>query len=182
LFTFGPTFSNFNRSLFVFPKQRKEDFHDVDGSDSEEEYYDENDHDDSDHDEESDEDTSYDTTRNKDVPSFLEALRILSHPDYHLVDAYPTDPHFASKVYAIAVAILISSATAECSSSAIKRVNTGIARTVGSLLLLLLSWEFYNLWTKSALLTCLQRRQWNYQKHFCKLTFFTNQTLSFPYS
>ena len=43
--------------------------------------YDENDHDDSDHDEESDEETSHDAERNKDVPSFLEALRIPSHPD-----------------------------------------------------------------------------------------------------
>ena len=100
LFTFAPSFSKFNRSLFVFPKERKEDFDDVDGSDSEEEYYDENNHDDSDHDEESDEDTSYDTAWNKDVPCFLEALRILSHPDYHLVDAYPT----LCKVYTIAVA------------------------------------------------------------------------------
>jgi hypothetical protein len=110
LFTFGPSFSKFNRSLFVFPKQRKEDFHDVDGSDSEEEY-DANDHDDSDHDEESDEDT-YDTTRNKDVPSFLEALRILSHPDYHLADAYPTDPHFVkcmrSRLRSLSVLPLLS--------------------------------------------------------------------------
>jgi hypothetical protein len=69
--------------LFVFPKERKKGRFspDVDGSDSEEEYYDENDHDDSDHDEESDEETSHDAERNKDVPSFLEALRILSHPD-----------------------------------------------------------------------------------------------------
>jgi hypothetical protein len=97
LFTFGPSFSKFNRSLFVFPKQRKEDFHDVDGSDSEEEY-DANDHDDSDHDEESDEDT-YD-------------LRILSHPDYHLADAYPTDPHFVkcmrSRLRSLSVLPLLS--------------------------------------------------------------------------
>jgi hypothetical protein len=80
-----------NRSLFVFPKERKEDFHDADGSDSEEESYDENDHDDLDHNEESDEETSNDAIRNKDVPSFLlETLSILSHPHYHLVDAYPT--------------------------------------------------------------------------------------------
>ena len=57
LFTFAPSFSKFNHSLFIFPKERKEDFHDIDGSDSEEEYYDENDNDDSDHNEESDEDT-----------------------------------------------------------------------------------------------------------------------------
>jgi hypothetical protein len=100
LFTFAPSFSKLNRSLFVFPKEREEDFHDAD---SEEEYYDENDHDDLDHNEESDEDTSYDAIRNKDVPSFLlEALRILSHSHYHLVDAYLT----LYKVYLQSVSVL----------------------------------------------------------------------------
>ena len=73
---------------FRFSKERKDDFHDVDDSASEEEYYE------NDHDEESDEDTSYDATRNKNVQYHLclrpwESCRIL-----HLVDAYPTDPHF----------------------------------------------------------------------------------------
>ena len=44
------------------------------------------------------------------------------NPDYHLVDAFPT----LCKVYAIAVAIPISSATAERSFSALKRVKTHI--------------------------------------------------------
>jgi hypothetical protein len=39
LFTFALSFSKFNRFLFVFLKERKEAFHNVDGSDSEEEYY-----------------------------------------------------------------------------------------------------------------------------------------------
>ena len=56
------------------------------------------------------------------MPSFVEALRILSYPDYHLVDAYPK----LCQVYAIAVAIPISSATAERSFSALKRVKTRI--------------------------------------------------------
>jgi hypothetical protein len=85
LSTFAPSFSKFNRFFLFFPKKERKKGRfspDVDVSDSEEElYYDENDHDDSDHDEESDEETSHDAERNKDVPSFLEALIILSHPD-----------------------------------------------------------------------------------------------------
>jgi ABC-type Zn2+ transport system substrate-binding protein/surface adhesin len=50
---------------FRFSKERKDDFHDVDDSASEEEYYE------NDHDEESDEDTSYDATRNKNVQYHL---------------------------------------------------------------------------------------------------------------
>ena len=48
LFTFAPSFPKFNRSFFDFPKERKEYFHDLGDSDSEEECYDDNDHDDSD--------------------------------------------------------------------------------------------------------------------------------------
>jgi hypothetical protein len=104
--------SSIYRSVFVFRKERKKDFHcHVDGSDSEEEYYDENDHDDLDHDEESDEDTSYDTTRRP-----RESCRILI---CHLGDACTL-----CKVYAIAIAIPISSATAKRSFSALKRVKT----------------------------------------------------------
>ena len=60
-----------------------------------------------DHEEEIDSESSDDGTaeepKDKDKPSFLEALRILLNPDYHLVDAFPT----LCKVYAIAVAIAI---------------------------------------------------------------------------
>ena len=122
LFTFAPSFSKFNRSLFNYPKQRKEYFYDLDDSDSEEESYDDNEHDESD----DDDDNADGVRENKDVPSFLEALKILAHPDYHLVDAYPT----LCKVYAIAVAIPISSATAERSFSALKRVKTRIQSTM----------------------------------------------------
>ena len=120
LFTFAPSFRMFNRSIFA--KESKEDVHDVDGSDSQQQY-DENDDLDSDHDDEIDEAIrANEAALNKDVPSFVEALKILSHPDYHLVDAYPT----LCQVYAIAVAIPISSATAERSFSALKRVKTRI--------------------------------------------------------
>ena len=56
----------------------------------------------------------------KEKSSFLEVLRILLHPDYHLVDAFP----ILCQVHAIAVAIPISSATAEQSFSALTRVKT----------------------------------------------------------
>jgi hypothetical protein len=123
LFTFAPSFPKFNRSLFA--QESNDDVHDANGSDSDsEQECDESDHLDSDHGQGRDEDTCSKeaATRNKDVPSFVEALRILSHPDYHLVDAYPT----LCQVYAIAVAIPISSATAERSFSALKRVKTRI--------------------------------------------------------
>ena len=76
------------------------------------------------------------------VPFFLEALKILAHPEYHLVDAYPT----LCKVYAIAVAIPISSATAEHSFSALKRVKTRIRSTtlqrrLEALLLMAVEWQ-----------------------------------------
>ena len=115
LFTFAPSFSKFNRSLFDYPKQRKEYFYDLDDSDFEEESYDDNDHDESD-----DDDDNPDRVREN--TDFLEAMKILAHPDYHLVNAYPT----LCKVYAIAVAIPISSAIAVHSFSALKRVKTRI--------------------------------------------------------
>ena len=58
----------------------------------------------------------------KQSPSFSDALKVLCHPDYHLVDAYPT----LCYAYSIVVAISISSATAERSFSALKRVKTRI--------------------------------------------------------
>ena len=63
-----------------------------------------------DHKEETDSESNDDGTaeepKDKDKPSFLEALRKLLNPDYHLVDAFPT----LCKVYAIAVAIPIKPA------------------------------------------------------------------------
>ena len=58
----------------------------------------------------------------KQSPSFSDALKVLCHPDYHLVDAYPT----LCYAYSIVVAIPISSATAERSFSALKRVKTRV--------------------------------------------------------
>ena len=106
-------------NLSIFANERKED-----GSDFPQEY-DENDadRDSDDHDDNRDEATSAnEKARDKDVPSFLEALNILLDPDYHLIDAYPT----LCQVYTISVGIPISSATAERSFSALKRVKTRI--------------------------------------------------------
>ena len=106
-------------NLSIFANERKED-----GSDFPQEY-DENDEDcdSDDHDDNRDEATSANEKAwDKDVSSFLEALNILLHPDYHLIDAYPT----LCQVYAISVGIPISSVTAERSFSALKRVKTRI--------------------------------------------------------
>ena len=59
---------------------------------------------------------------NKKIPSFSDALLLLCNPHYSLVDAYPT----LCRVYAIAVAIPVSSSTVERSFSALKRVKTRI--------------------------------------------------------
>ena len=59
----------------------------------------------------------------KKIPSFSDALLLLCNPDYSLVDAYPN----LCRVYAIiAVAIPVSSSTAERLFSALKRVKTRI--------------------------------------------------------
>ena len=58
----------------------------------------------------------------KKIPSFSDALLLLCNPDYSLVDAYPT----LCRVYAIAVAIPVSSSTAKRSFPALKRVKTRI--------------------------------------------------------
>ena len=52
-------------------------------------------------------------------PSYHDALRLLTYPQYHLVDAYP----LLCQVYSIALAIPISSCTAEISFSVLKRVK-----------------------------------------------------------
>ena len=62
----------------------------------------------------------------KKIPSFSDALLLLCNPDYSLVDAYPT----LCRVYAIAVAIPVSSSTAERSFSALKRVKTRIRSSI----------------------------------------------------
>ena len=58
----------------------------------------------------------------KQSPSFSDALKVVCHPDYHLVDAYPS----LCYAYSILVAIPVSSVTAERSFSALKRVKTRI--------------------------------------------------------
>ena len=52
--------------------------------------------------------------------SFYDALQVITNPTYHLVDAYP----ILCKVYAIAVAIPVTSCTAERTFSVLKRVKT----------------------------------------------------------
>ena len=59
-------------------------------------------------------------------PSFSDALQLLCHPTYHLMDAYP----ILGEVYAIAVAIPVSSSTAERSFSTLKRVKSRIRSTM----------------------------------------------------
>ena len=175
LFTFAPSFSKFNRSLFDFPKElkeREEYFHDLGDSDSEEECYDDNNHDDS---ENSDDDDNQpdEATPNKDVPSFLEALKILLHPAYHQVDAYPT----LCKVYAIAVAIPISSSTAECSFSALKRVKTRIRSTMlqgrlEALLLMAVERQTLQSLDKEPIIDMFAKTSKELTKALCKLTIF----------
>ena len=53
-------------------------------------------------------------------------LQGLTNPSYHLVDAYP----LLCKVYAIAVAIPVSSCTAELTFSVLKRVKSQFRITV----------------------------------------------------
>ena len=63
-------------------------------------------------------------------PSFYDALRLLTHPQYHLVDAYP----LFCQVYSIAVTIPISSCTAERSFSVLMcRVTITIHNAAGTL-------------------------------------------------
>jgi hypothetical protein len=125
LFNFAESFQKFKCSVLFDEDKEEEQDSDLDsGSESETE----------DHEEEADSESSDDGTaeepKDKDKRSFLEALRILLNPDYHLVDTFPT----LCKVYAIAVAIPISSATAERSFSALiyrvykKKGNRTLAR------------------------------------------------------
>lgn len=66
---------------------------------------------------------SYQASKVNKMPSFSDALQLLCHPhQYHLLDAYPV----LSKVYAIAVAVPVSSSTAERTFSALKRVKSRI--------------------------------------------------------
>lgn len=119
LSSFAQNFKKFNRSLFLDEnedeEERDSDLDSLIDSSSESE----------DHDDDSDDngdDIRGGVSDEKDKSSFLEALRILLHPNYYLVDAFP----ILCQVYAIAVAIPISFATAERSFSALKRVKTRI--------------------------------------------------------
>ena len=66
------------------------------------------------------------TNEKSKLPSFSDALQLLCHPTYHLMDAYP----ILGEVYTIAVAIPVSSSTAERSFSTLKRVKSRIRSTM----------------------------------------------------
>ena len=65
---------------------------------------------------------SYQAAAVNKMTSFSDALQLLCHPQYHLLAVYPV----LNKVYAIAVAIPVSSSTAERTFSALKRVKSRI--------------------------------------------------------
>ena len=58
--------------------------------------------------------------------SFMDCLKLLTHKKYRLIDAYPT----LVRVYAISVAIPITSCSAERSFSTLKRVKTRLRSTM----------------------------------------------------
>ena len=58
--------------------------------------------------------------------SFLDALNLLCNPTYHLYDAFLE----VCKIYSIAIAIPISTCTAERSFSALKRIKTRLRSTM----------------------------------------------------
>ena len=62
----------------------------------------------------------------KKKPYYYDALKILADPEYHLIGAYPS----LYKVYAIAVAIPVSSCSAERSFSVLKRVKSRLRSTM----------------------------------------------------
>ena len=104
LLSFASAFPRLNHSLISVEGQR------IDASDVDEDP------------EETGMPDSYQAVEANKMPSFSDALQLLCHPQYHLLDAYPV----LSKVYAIAVAIPVSSSTAERTFSALKRVKSRI--------------------------------------------------------
>ena len=135
MFNFARSFEKFDCSTVCQQEDDDDDGEDDEGDDD----YDDDDGEDNDgyDDDDEDDDEVSSTSDNeqsdsggkkaekqtkKKVPSFSEALSLLCNPDYNLVDAYPT----LCRVYAIAVAIPVSSSTAERSFSALKRVKTRI--------------------------------------------------------
>lgn len=128
LFNFARSFEKLDCSTVYQPDEAQDD--EDDGMDSEDDDYNDDYENDDDDEvsstpdiEQSDSGTKEaEKQTKKKVPSFSEALSLLCNPDYSLVDAYPT----LCRVYAIAVAIPVSSSTAERSFSALKRVKTRI--------------------------------------------------------
>ena len=134
LFNFARSFEKFDCSTVCQQEDDDDEGEDDEGDDDYDDGEDNNGYDD-DHEDDNDEISSTSDNEQSDsggkkaekqtkkkVPSFSEALSLLCNPDYSLVDAYPTLCH----VYAIAMAIPVSSSTAERSFSALKRVKTRI--------------------------------------------------------
>ena len=121
LFNFTRSFEKFDCSSVC--QQEDGDSGEDDDGDDDDNVDDDNDEVSSSSDEESDSGTKEPAKQSKKkIPSFSDALLLLCNPHYSLVDAYPTLCH----IYAIAVAIPVSSSTAERSFSALKRVKTRI--------------------------------------------------------
>ncbi len=127
--------TNCSISLVLSRNSTVSEVQDDDGDDEDNDDYDDDDDDDDDNERDDDDVSSRSANEKSDggttkaknqmkkkVPSFFEALSLLCNPDYSLADAYPT----LCCIYAIAVAIPVSSSTAERSFSALKRVKTRI--------------------------------------------------------
>ena len=74
----------------------------------------------------SSDDNENETQTKQKVPSFTETPVVLCRNEYSLVDAYPV----LGQVYSIAVAFPLSTATALCSISVLKRMKTAIRSSV----------------------------------------------------
>ena len=138
LLSFAAAFPKFNLQLFheeVNRLYRQDGGDEIEVHDYEDGFGDNEAIDDDHHDDHDDYDADFDwqgaISRKKiaeksKLPSFSDALQLLCHPTYHLMDAYP----ILWQVYAIAVAIPVSSSTAERSFSTLKRVKSRIRSTM----------------------------------------------------
>ena len=102
LFSFSKVFKKFKRELFVEDKKEQSDENDELNV--------------------SDENDEYNGGNQKNEPTLLDCLAILSDGRFNLMDAFPT----LIKVYSIAVAIPVTSASSERSFSVLKRVKSRI--------------------------------------------------------
>ena len=125
LFNFARSFEKLNCSTIFQPNEAQQDDDDVSEGDDDFDCDDKNDDEVSSTSDSEESDSSIkkaEKQTKKKVPSFSEALSLFCNPDYSLVDVYP----ILCRCYAIAVAIPVSSLTAERSFSALKRVKSRI--------------------------------------------------------